>query len=70
MVLASLGGKGLRKTDGQIGLSGAGRIEKLVGQNVGGSGDMLPRENFENSYFLEWYFLHLQEPFKTFTRSR
>ena len=50
--------------------SGAGRIEKLGGQNVGGSGDMLPRENFENSYLLECYFLHLQEPFKTFIRSR
>ena len=51
--------------------SGAGRIEKLGGgQNVGGSGDMLPGENFEYSYFLECYFLHLQEPFKTFIRSR
>ena len=50
--------------------SGAGRIEKLGGQNVGGSGDMLPRENFENSQFLECYFLHLQEPFKTFIRSK
>ena len=51
-------------------LSGAGRIEKLGGQNVGGSGDKLPRENFGNSYLLECYFLHLQEPFKTFIRSR
>ena len=31
---------------------------------------MLPRENFENSYYLECYLLHLQEPFKTFIRSR
>ena len=45
-------------------------LKNWVGQSVGGSGDMLPRENFENSYFLECYFLHLQEPFKTFIRSR
>ena len=47
--------------------SGAGRIGKLGGgQNVGGSGDMLQLEKFENSYFLECYFIHLQEPFKTY----
>ena len=42
-------------------------LKNWGGGDVGGYG---PWENFENSYFLECYFLHLQEPFKTFIRSR